>query len=248
MGHSHLPGALTMETSAHTVLSQWETFYVIVGSSGAALTGLMFVVITLAADSSVPRTPETLNAFGTPNVIHFVAVLLLSAILTAPWQRFRDPAHVLGATAIAGVVYVLVVLRRMLRQTGYKPVLEDWVWHLVLPMLGYAARVESPIGSRFAPSFRWPLTGRTCRACCSSLSPNPSPTRSTISGGSSIPTRCGSRSRLSRTRKDGPSRRSSVRSPTIRVGLPRRSRSHPTRRVRWRWPTTACAFAPTRKS
>ena len=128
-----------METSAHTVLSQWETFYVIVGSSGAALTGLMFVVITLAADSSVPRTPETLNAFGTPNVIHFVAVLLLSAILTAPWQRFRDPAHVLGATAIAGVVYVLVVLRRMLRQTGYKPVLEDWVWHLVLPMLGYAA-------------------------------------------------------------------------------------------------------------
>src|SRR2546430_9603388 len=114
-----------MEPSAHSILSQWESFYVIVGSSGAGLTGLMFVVITLAADSSVPRTPETLNAFGTPNVIHFVAVLLLSAILTAPWQRFRDPAHVLGATAIAGVVYVLVVLRRMLRQTGYKPVLRS---------------------------------------------------------------------------------------------------------------------------
>lgn len=127
-----------MERSAHAVLSQWETFYVIVGSSGAALTGLMFVVLTLAADSNVPRTPDTVNAFGTPNVIHFVAVLLLSAILSAPWQRFRDPAHVLGATAIAGVVYVLIVLRRMLRQTGYKPVLEDWVWHLFLPMLAYA--------------------------------------------------------------------------------------------------------------
>src|SRR2546425_4010701 len=60
-----------METSAHAILSQWESFYVIVGSSGAGLTGLMFVVITLAADSSVPRTPETLNAYGTPNVIHF---------------------------------------------------------------------------------------------------------------------------------------------------------------------------------
>ena len=44
-----------MEISAHAVLSQWETFYVIVGSSGAALTGLMFVVITLVADSNVPR-------------------------------------------------------------------------------------------------------------------------------------------------------------------------------------------------
>jgi hypothetical protein len=128
-----------METSAHAIFSQWESFYVIVGSSGAALTGLMFVVITLSADSSVPRTPETVNAFGTPNVIHFVAVLVLAAILTAPWQRFRDPAHVIGLTAIAGVVYVLIVLRRMLRQTGYKPVLEDWVWHLVLPMAAYVA-------------------------------------------------------------------------------------------------------------
>src|SRR5712691_11303949 len=127
-----------MEPSAHSILSQWESFYVIVGSSGAGLTGLMFVVITLAADSSVPRTPETLNAFGTPNVIHFVAVLLIAAVLSAPWQRFKDPAHVVGATALAGIVYLLIVLRRMLRQSGYKPVLEDWVWHQVLPMIAYA--------------------------------------------------------------------------------------------------------------
>jgi len=128
-----------METSAHAVLSQWESFYVIVGSSGAALTGLMFVVITLAADATVPRTPETVNAFASPNVIHFVAVLLISAILSAPFQRFKDPAHVLGALALAGIVYVLIVLRRMLRQHGYKPVLEDWVWHFTLPMVAYAA-------------------------------------------------------------------------------------------------------------
>jgi hypothetical protein len=127
-----------METSAHSILSQWETFFFLVGSSSAALTGLMFVVITLAADSTLPRTPDTVNAFATPNIIHFVAVFFLSAVLTAPWQRLRDPAHVVGAGAIAGVIYVLIVLRRMLRQTGYKPVLEDWVWHLFLPMAAYA--------------------------------------------------------------------------------------------------------------
>ena len=120
-------------------LAGWETFYVIVGSSAAALTGLMFVVITIAADSSAARTPETLNAFGTPNVIHFVAVLFIAAVLSAPWQRLEDPAHVVGATALAGVVYVLIVVRRMLRQTGYKPVLEDWTWHAFLPMVAYAA-------------------------------------------------------------------------------------------------------------
>ena len=128
-----------MDSSAHTLLSQWETFFFLVGSSGAALTGLMFVVISLAADSSQPRTPDTVNAFASPNVIHFVAVFFLSAVLTAPWQQLRNPAHVVGAGAIAGVVYVLIVLRRMLRQqAAYKPVLEDWVWHQVLPMTAYA--------------------------------------------------------------------------------------------------------------
>ena len=128
-----------METTAPSILSHWESFYVIVGSSAGGLTGLMFVVITLVADYNLPRTPESVNAFGTPNVIHFLATLLIAAILSAPWTQLRDPAHLIGAGGVAGVVYVLIVLRRMLRQSGYKPVLEDWVWHLVLPLLAYTA-------------------------------------------------------------------------------------------------------------
>ncbi len=38
-----------------TALSPWESFYVIVGSSGGALIGLQFVVVTLIAD----RSPNT---------------------------------------------------------------------------------------------------------------------------------------------------------------------------------------------
>ncbi len=127
-----------MEPSAHPILSQWESFYVIVGSSAGGLTGLMFVVVALVKESSLPRNPDSIDAFGTPNVIHFVAVLLLAAVLSAPWQRLKDPAHVVGATALAGIVYLLIVLRRILRQSGYKPVLEDWIWHQILPMIGYA--------------------------------------------------------------------------------------------------------------
>jgi len=127
-----------MDTQAHSVLSQWESFYVIVGSSAGGLTGLMFVVVALVKESSLPRSPDSIDAFGTPNVIHFVAVLLLAAVLSAPWQRPQDPAHVVGATALAGIVYLLIVLRRMLRQSLYKPVLEDWIWHQILPTIGYA--------------------------------------------------------------------------------------------------------------
>jgi hypothetical protein len=127
-----------METSAHSALSQWESFYVIVGSSAGGLTGLWFVVITLVADSTLPRTAESTNAFGTPNVAHFAAVLVLSAILSAPWQRLKDPAHVVGLIGVIGVVYMVIVSRRMLRQHGYKPVLEDWAFHMVGPLLAYA--------------------------------------------------------------------------------------------------------------
>jgi hypothetical protein len=144
-----------MEPNAHAVLSQWEAFYVIVGSSAGGLTGLMFVVLTLAADSRVPRTPETVNAFGTPNVIHFVVALLLSAILSAPWQRMKDPAHVIGLIGLSGIVYVVVVSRRMWRQTTYKPVLEDWVWHLILPMVAYVATFVAAAG--MSHDQRWAL-------------------------------------------------------------------------------------------
>jgi hypothetical protein len=33
----------------------WETFYFMVGSSSAGLIGLLFVVVTLSADTKVPR-------------------------------------------------------------------------------------------------------------------------------------------------------------------------------------------------
>ena len=128
-----------MEPSAQSVLSQWESFYVIVGSSAGGLTGLWFVVITLVADSSLPRTPESTNAFGTPNVAHFAAVLVLSALLSAPWQRLKDPAHLVGLMAVIGVVYMVIVTRRMLRQSGYKPMLEDWAFHMVGPFLAYVS-------------------------------------------------------------------------------------------------------------
>ena len=63
-----------------TTLAGWENFYVIVGSSAGALIGLQFVVMTLVAERAMP-SPETTNAFATPSVIHFGAVLLLSALL-----------------------------------------------------------------------------------------------------------------------------------------------------------------------
>ena len=106
----------------------WESFYVIVGSSGAALTGLQFVVIALVADArerstNIETNTDTIDAFGTPNVVHFSAVLLIAAILSAPWRSLASAAAAVGACRCVGLVYAVIVIRRARLQTGYKPVL-----------------------------------------------------------------------------------------------------------------------------
>lgn len=128
-----------MEAVASSPFTAWESFYVIIGSSAAALTGLQFVVIALSAESRIPRGPEAVSAFGTPTVVHFCAVLLVSAILSAPWGAVSTAGLVLSACGAAGIVYTLIVVRRARAQKGYKPVLEDWLWHTLFPLLSYAA-------------------------------------------------------------------------------------------------------------
>jgi hypothetical protein len=61
-------------------LAGWANFYVIIGSSAGALTGLQFVVITLIAQARRPASRQDLRAFGTPAVVHFCAALLVSAV------------------------------------------------------------------------------------------------------------------------------------------------------------------------
>jgi len=121
-----------------TTLSGWENFYVIVGSSAGALIGLQFVVITLIADQPIgPGQQLASAAFATPTIIHFSSVLLLSAILSAPWPGIGSAALLWGLSGLGGILYELVVARRMRAQDLYKPVFEDWLFHVLLPLTAY---------------------------------------------------------------------------------------------------------------
>ena len=124
-------------------LSEWETFYVITGSSGAALTGLMFVVITLAADRfKDPRRvkpTEEMNAFSTPTVVHFGIVLLVASIMTVPHANALSLGIALLACAAVGLIYNISNMRRMRRLNLYQAVTEDWVWHVILPFVAYVS-------------------------------------------------------------------------------------------------------------
>jgi hypothetical protein len=127
-----------------TALDGWENFYVIVGSSAGALIGLQFVVMTLLADMPVAGSDaQAGEAFGTPNVVHFGVVLFLSAVLCAPWQGIGAVGVIWGLAGLGGVVYAVVVARRMRSQTAYRAVFEDWLFHVLLPLAAYAVLAVS---------------------------------------------------------------------------------------------------------
>jgi hypothetical protein len=121
------------------IFSEWESFYVIVGSSAAALTGLQFVVMALAAESWSTARADAVNAFGTPTIVHFCAAFFIATTFSAPWRAVSSAAIVVGAAAVAGVIYTALVARRARRQTGYVLVLEDWLWHTAFPFVAYLA-------------------------------------------------------------------------------------------------------------
>jgi hypothetical protein len=133
-------------------LAEWETFYVIVGSSAAALTGLMFVVITLNAEARTEGGPAALRAFATPTIVHFCAVLLIAALLSTPRHTIGSLRACLLACAVGGLVYAIWVIIQARRQQGYVPELSDWVWHAALPVVAYASLVVAGILLGQAPA------------------------------------------------------------------------------------------------
>ncbi|HEY3991883.1 MAG TPA: hypothetical protein VGM01_03280 [Ktedonobacteraceae bacterium] len=138
-----------MQDAVVSLLPAWGNFYGIIGSAAATLTGLMFIVVTLIAGSRMTQGGEGIAAFGTPNVVHFCAALFITAVLSAPWQTLSHASLLLllllGCSGLGGVIYIVIVARRARRQTDYQPVLEDWLWHTVFPLVSYIALVVAAL-------------------------------------------------------------------------------------------------------
>jgi hypothetical protein len=137
-------------------LAGWQNFYVIVGSSAGALIGLQFVVIALISEMPIARQlGQAGDAFATPTIVHFSVVLLLAAIQSAPWGGVGMAAVLWGLLGLTGIVYQVIVVRRMRVQTIYTPEFEDWLFHVLLPFFAYATLAGSGYAVRW--NVNWAL-------------------------------------------------------------------------------------------
>jgi hypothetical protein len=128
-------------------LTAWHTFYGIIGAAAATLMGLMFVVITLIAGVRARVASSSgVAIFNTPSVVHFSAALFVAALLSAPWQALWPAGLLLGLAGLGGAAYTNVVFWRVRRrQMTYQLVLEDWLWHIILPLIAYTGLVVAAI-------------------------------------------------------------------------------------------------------
>jgi len=127
-----------------TELSEWDSFYLIVGPSAGALIGLQFVVLTLIGERPSMRIAEAGAAFITPMIVHYEIVLFMSALLLAPWHSILPISIIWGAVGVIGFVYECVVVRRLVTQAAYKLGFEDWLFYGVLPFVAYWVLIVSP--------------------------------------------------------------------------------------------------------
>jgi len=150
-----------MAEPVSSVLGPWSNFYALTGTSASALTGLMFVVITLVTgEERAPRSPDGISTFSTPTVLHFCAALLVSAILIAPWGSLLFPATLVALTGLYGVVYVLRVSSRARHLETYRPDFEDLCWYTILPLIAHFAMLAGAAMLFAAPAGApYPIAG-----------------------------------------------------------------------------------------
>ncbi len=99
----------------------WDSFYLLVGPSAAALIGLLFVVATLTAGREAINVTRGAHLYMTPVVLHLAMVLAISALALAPEVKASIIGMALGASAMLGFVYAAYICVEFLRGKTPQP-------------------------------------------------------------------------------------------------------------------------------
>src|SRR2546430_14329837 len=85
-------------------LETWHEFYLLIGTAGVTLTGLLFVVVSLGPRVVADQQATGVRAFISPNAVFFTTTLVVAAVLLAP-----DLSSIaIGAFFFVGAVGLLV--------------------------------------------------------------------------------------------------------------------------------------------
>lgn len=116
----------------------WGEYFFMIGSSAAALIGLMFVVVTLTAGRDRQQTERGKHLYTSPIVWHLAVVLLLSGAAIAPTMHpklFGIASAGLALLGIAMAIRSTVGIARF-QITGPDSTFDMW-WYGIIPGVAY---------------------------------------------------------------------------------------------------------------
>jgi hypothetical protein len=134
------------------MLQEWETFYLVVGTSAGALVGVMFIVVTLTAEIAVDQINRGMIIYQNPTVFHLGAIVAVSALALVPAHLLPVVAVLVGLAGIGGLAYVGLTIRRMAEVYDfYTATLADRVFFGALPGLSYLLMLAGSIAVFWTP-------------------------------------------------------------------------------------------------
>lgn len=135
----------------------WQDFYLLIGSAGAALIGLLFVVVTLTAGRERQTLVTGKRLYTSPIVFHLSMILALSGAAMAPVVTARCFALLCGIVAAAGAVIGIRITIGIRRARSGAVGWDDVCWYGVAPVFLYLLQLGAAIG--LAANAAWGALG-----------------------------------------------------------------------------------------
>jgi hypothetical protein len=116
-------------------LRAWHDVYALVGTAAATLIGLIFIAGSIAASYMTEQHGAGVQAFFSPTVVHFAAVLIICIVVSAPFYSRAPLAGLLFLIGIVGLGYSLIVWVRMGHASFAASIdLSDRLWYAISPL------------------------------------------------------------------------------------------------------------------
>jgi hypothetical protein len=144
--------------SPHELLGPWHDFFSLAGGAAATLVGLMFVAASVGAGVFTAERQTALRSFLSPTVVAFSIVLGSCLIGVLPAATCVIPGALLLALGAFGVLYALLIWRRMIGDGAFQQIdLEDRLWYVTLPTVAYAILTAAGAAFFLAPDISVPV-------------------------------------------------------------------------------------------
>ena len=126
-----------MQGSVAELFHTWHDFYLLVGTASATLVGLMFVAASIGSSVFSEHNRNALQAFFSPTVVNFAAVLFVCIGVMVPSQTWLSLGLLLAGGGVAGLIYAGRVWVQMFVRRSFKVDAVDRFFYAMIPVVGY---------------------------------------------------------------------------------------------------------------